>query len=176
MRVVPIAGTAVDWKSLLTLARQALGRPLTAHLDAARVGLDSPGAWVAALGGLRREGDKPERILRDAGPLLKHGFQSFLLVLSDAALSAVLEDSAVAVTSGEAVVRGARVAVASGTYEQWRTTVINCCSEESDYEVRAVFCEVLSAFERMGLGPLWHDFARKSLPDSTLALEPRHQP
>ena len=173
MLVIPVMTTIVNWNNLLQNINRCLGRSLTAHLDSAGMRLDGLPPIIAALGGIRQEGDKPQTILNDPGPLLKHINIGFLIVLKANTLMSLLEDGDLVITSGETISDGIRASIVTGTLEQWRTTIINCCSRESSSELRAILDQVILHFEKMGLAQLWYEYQKRSLPDSTFYLEPK---
>jgi len=162
--VEPVARTQVDWQKFLLVAKQLLGRSVTASLDARNQPVGDPASWLASLAELRQEGSDPVAVLRSPGSLLRHLSYSFLVVADREFLYELA-------TSCDLRIEGdQQLAVVSGSVEQWRTTIVNGSTGRESRDMR-MFCDkCLLHFERDGLGLLWSSYQKSLTPDGTFKL------
>jgi hypothetical protein len=161
--VIPIARTQVDWHILLSAAKQLLGRSLASGLDARKQQVGDAASYLVALAELEREGVDVTSVLREAGSLLRNIHYSFLV--TGVNLYWIATTSSLKVTGTE------RCAIVSGNLEEWRTAIVNGCTDRSSLEVRMFYDKCLLHFERDGLGQVWNNFAKSTMPDDSFKLE-----
>lgn len=165
VEVAPIARTQVDWQALLQLAKQVLGRSISAGVDNRKQVVGDLRSYLAVLGELDIEGSDPDAVLREAGSLLRHVHYGFLVATATDLRVDVLAESDLRV-SGES-----KCFVVSGNLEQWRTAIINGCTSRSKYVVRLFYDKCLAIFEREGLGSVWLMYEKANVADRTFRLE-----
>ena len=171
IQVVPIISTKTDWQLFLSVAKQMLGRNLTKGIDSANMPLEGISSYFAVLGSLKDSETKPDVILSNPGSLLSHGFFGFLFVGDDDLLFNIMEETPFNVLSAPTLERNTRIAIISGTFEEWRTSIINRCSNVSGYGLRLFLDYCLLHFERLGLGKIWSEYKKITLSDKTFYLE-----
>jgi hypothetical protein len=104
------------------------------------------------------------RVLESPGHLLRHVHYSLMVLCSESTILNAIRVTPLAIeTLGE-------FAVLSGDLECWRGAIINSCSEQAPYQVRALFNDIMLLFEREGLRKLWGTYYKKDMPDQTFKL------
>lgn len=169
MEIFPIGSTKIQFPAFLLAAKNALGRSVSVAGDAA--GLSGSAAFLTALGAMKDDTLKASQILRDAGSLLRHLYYSFIILADRETVFELIQETRLSVTSVESLSRGVRFGIVSGTLEEWRTAIINCCSLTCEPELRAFLSKVFPFFERDGLGLLWSEYLKRTHTDGTLLLE-----
>ncbi len=167
-QAVMIGRLKIDTESLLASAKQLLGRSPSRKLDSQGKSTDTTAGYLTILAALKNEETEPNIVLEDPGHLLAHTFYSFLVACDKATMTELGEQTRLAIQRVES--RGICFAVVSGTLEQWRTAIINGCSEQAEFNLRLLFDKILILFEGEGLGKLWSKFAKKTLADQTFKL------
>lgn len=168
--VVLIAESKIDLKLFYQLSRAALGRTVTRGIDIWS-GEPSDGVkFLCSLDELLGKIGHPVNSVSDAGSLARHLFYTFVVYCSTDARLHLLEDSGLHI-HGESTVRGSLdMLVISGNLEEYRTAITNLSTGRETQEVRTIANKVLICFEKMGLGPIWANWKRVALPDSTVKL------
>lgn len=167
-QVVPVTDTKIDWNIYLVTMKKLLGRNVTDQLDLQKIRPDNLAAYIVTLGSMLDSELKPNEILSDAGALLQHGSQGFLMILDTDLLVEVFQTfplNIISIVSGRL-----RLAIVSGNLEQWRSSIINGCSVTSDSELRSLLGTCMIHMEKSGLAPLWWNYTKQSMKDKTFAL------
>lgn len=58
-----------------------------------------------------------------------------------------------------------------GCLHEWKRATRECCSIEAPFHLRLLFDKIILLFEKEGLGNVWFDLRKKTLPDQTFLLE-----
>lgn len=170
LEVIPLVSTEVNWNQLLVIAKQALGRNVAHQLDSVGMSPISVAAYIATLGAFHDWELRPNDILKDAGPLLKHAFFGFLVISSVGVLMEIMEDTPLNVMSATSVMTDVRISVITGTLEEWRTAIINGLSALSGVELRLFLGRCMAHFESLGLGLLWVNHKKSVMLDKSIIL------
>lgn len=153
---VCIAKTEPDWDAFLQNAHKALGRSVTAGLDARHLPLAGCAAFVAAVSEFGRQGDALSAMRNDA-QARRHAHYAFLVnvprdnffVLSSLGLTVTPADH------GD-------FAVVSGKVSEWVNATVD---GSKDVAVRQLCCSFVAFFERESLGTCWDSFEKDHQPD-----------
>lgn len=165
MIVVPILSTNIDWRVYLMSVKQALGRSVTEQLDIYKMPAETLASFLVTLGSFKYPEERPNEILSDAGPILRHVHYGFLVLGSPSLLFEIMENTDLDVLTVEAI-RG-RLAVVTGNLQQWRTAIINA---DAGHDLLSFTNECLIHFEKIGLGQLWINYRKVSQTDGTFLL------
>lgn len=168
--VQPLVSIEINWEVLLETAKTALQRTVTGSIDANSKTLGDFASYIAALGEMETPNTHPDKVLVEPGSLLKQLFFGFMIVSFTDDFHKIRYRTDLAIHLTATVYPGVSMAVVSGTLEQWRTAVINCCIERIDLTIRLVFNKILSEFEKMGLYRIWLDYSKVKLKDDTIKL------
>lgn len=169
-QVMPITETKIDWNNYLITLQKILQRSVTIQLDKHNMRPDNLAAYIVTLGTVLDSNLKPNEILSEGGSLLQHGSFGFLAILDTELLLEIIQTSDLHCTSIPSQTKNIRLAILTGTLEQWRTSIINMCSPTADYELRAIFDMCMLHMEKSGLAPLWWNYQKHNLSDKTFAL------
>ena len=163
--LIPIVTPSIDWKNYLGAARQSLGRSVSSCMDGAHIP-PSPKGFIVSLHDLSEQ-DEPTD-LDSLG--LKHLSYTFLAFLMEGTYNELIEQCSVTWVSGHDR-PGLRLAVVSGSLEQWKVTVASCsCSSNAD--VKGFGVEVKNYFDSIGLSDIWKHYIKIKQSDKTLRLLP----
>lgn len=165
IEIVPISSTIIDWKIFLQVAKQSIGRSVTAGLDSIGQPIGDVSSYIVALGEFDCEDSNPTTTLKEAGALLRHVSLGFLVL--NTYDSFLLE---IATTSDIKILKQERCAVITGNLEEWRNAIINGCDERVSYDTRLFYDKCLLYFDRVGLGHIWSKFQKEKIPDGTFRL------
>jgi len=155
-----------DVDNYLVAAKQALGYSLT--LPQGR-GKHEPSSVLTMLAQLQNGNATIANTLEDPGHLLRHLHYTFLIACDPSTRVDLIQRTPLAIEY-TSTGRGMDMAVLSGNLEEWRTSVINCCSDQSPYQTRLMFDVILVKFEGEGLAKLWSRYQKKTMPDQTIRL------
>ena len=169
IHVIPIAKTDVDWNAYLQIARKVLGRSITRSLDSANRPVKGPDGFIATLGEVINEGSNAGTVMANAGSLLRHFTYTFLCVMPNDVLWDVMEETDLVITSVPLGMN--RLAIITGTLHEWRTAIIDECSEAATQGLRLFLNQVLFHLEKEGLNTIWFMYRKVPQPDQTFALE-----
>lgn len=164
-----IGRLAIDTETFLGASKEVLGRSLSKKLDAQGKDVTSVSGYLALLSALKNPDLDFNLILENPGSLLQHQFYVFLIACSRNTLNELLEETKLSIQSAESN-SGIMLAVISGTLEDWRSAIINICSEKTSFNLRLLFDKILLLFEQEGLSRLWSQYTKKTLPDKTFKL------
>ena len=134
IRLIPIAQTQVDWDTFLREVSDALKRNPLEQLNARWITpTKSLSDFVVALKEIDMPGSEP---FEAANHLLTHIHVSFILVCTDAALLEIINRSRLHFTAAKSCLENFRISIVSGTLHEWRSALLNCCSNGQSFEVR----------------------------------------
>lgn len=167
--VTPIAVTSVDWQKLLGPVSQIICRPIGRGLDSRNITARGLPELVAALGEFHTENSDPIAVQRNAGFLLKHVSVSFFCSIPADCVRDLLIAGRVSVLDCEYP----NMVIATATLEDWRTTVINLCSENQTKPMRLIGTRILQAFDEMGLSRIFESYSRRTSTQGGLLLLPQ---
>lgn len=167
-QAVLIGRLKIDMDTLLATAKQLLGRSPSRKLDSQGKSIDNASGYLTILAALKNEDIDQNTVLEDPGHLLAHCYFTFMIACDNITILELMEKSRLVIQKIE--VRNGCLAIVAGTLEQWRTAIINCCSEQSDFNLRLLFDKILLIFESEGLGKLWSRYGKKTLADQTFKL------
>lgn len=162
-----IAITVVDWKNYLASAQKFLGHSLSGTIDKFRMKQDLA-SFIVTLADLQREQVDPQKLLKEAGYLLRHASASFLCVTPHETLNLFREETDLAITS-ITVSAVFKMAVVSGNLQQWQQTIASCSSDRLTTEIRVLCNKFMASFELSGLH-LWGGYSKTPMKDQTLRL------
>lgn len=170
LNIIPISMTSIAWPQYLIAAKQALGHSITTQLDTAGMKTDSLAAFIATIGNIVDPDVKPSALLADAGALLRHVSFGFLAAVDTSLLMQVMEQTSLSITSVTLPNHNTRLAVITGSLEEWRSAIINGCSVLSTYEYRAFLDVCMLHMEKHSLAPLWQFYHKETIADKTFIL------
>lgn len=166
--MILIGKTSIDWPAFLTTAKTALGHSASTILDNNSLKANSLPAFIVALGGLQ-EATRPNDVLLEPGSILNHVSYSFLSSIPEDTAIELMENTPLAVF-GTPVGKNGRLVIITGSLQDWRTAIINCCSDTTTLELRASLDLAMLAFEKEGLSLIWGRYRKQTLPDKTFIL------
>jgi hypothetical protein len=171
-QIKPIGGTQICWDVFLQACTDSLGYSPIRGVDSLARELSDPAKLLASLAAFHNKQNvkAPLAAIRNAGSLLRHLSYAFLVYCDEHLISDIRERSLLNVTSTVAA-DGERVAYVSGSLFDFHTATLECCTEDSPFDIRYLFDAFVLYFESIGLGDIWHDQRKKTLKDKTFLLE-----
>lgn len=164
--VLPVTMTTLDWNSYLTNAKAMLGRSITAGMDRQHAKQDLEGFLLTLK---EFQSGKPAESLRGCGTVLRHVSVGFLCLMPPPVFYDLVMESGLAITVQDSPT-GFKCCLVSGNLEQWKYAIINCSSEQQPNGLRGLTNKFMAYFEQAGLGPIWSDYSKTPMPDSTYRL------
>jgi hypothetical protein len=162
--------TKVDWQTVLKVSTQGLGRNITASVDARRIPCNSLKAFLMCLGEFYGPNSDPIRHAREAGMALRQISIGIMVATSTEFLYEIaVGGSGLAILEADHD-RPYTVALISGNLENWRNTIINGCAIGASYALRLFCNKVVAQFDKMDLGIIFDNYARRTQQDQTFAL------
>lgn len=176
MKIYPISASNVSIENLIRGSREHIGYSPLQGVDRLHRDLSTHARYVAGIAGFhnRVDADRPLAALRDARSILAHLHFGFLIECDSGLILNIRERTNLAVTCSEGGSNGERVAVISGTLDQYRQSAIECCIPSSPFELIFLFDQLIFFFEKIGLGDIWFDYRKISQRDNIFYLE--HKP
>lgn len=170
--VIPVILSNVNWTKYLDTAQELLGHYPARGVDASTSKLSDHAKFISSLAEFKLKTElNAKHSLRTPGPWLDHTFYGFLISTSNSAILSIAESTDLAILSSQAVEKGIRAAIVSGTMKQWRDAVIVCCNATATERVRRLFNQIKGMFDSIGLSDIWFEYSLKNLPDKTFLLE-----
>lgn len=171
--VIPVTMTQVDWPSYLRVCMDILHRSPSRDLDAARIELKGPFAFIASLAAFKGFQEHPNTSVRQAGFLLRHFSFGFLVTCTEICRADIQSVSDLSVDQAyNKDIGGEQLYLMSGTLFEWRTAIIeNLSKTNCNSEVREVLNKIVLLLEQVGLVDLFSTFKKRSQHDNTFLLE-----
>lgn len=171
MRSVFISQPAVAFPVLLQACDEVLGHKVTHGVDNTAKKLSDAERFLSILAAIR----DAEAEVGFPPNLLTHVSFSVLTVADQADMMDVLEScSGMPFTHAETKMRGALVAVITGTVQQWRDAIVTGTNHIQP-SIRAGFNQIHDLFVQVGLSAVWKDYEQKPNDDGTyLLIEYKH--
>lgn len=159
VEAILIAGPAIDFNTLLSVAHQALGRNLAEAADASHRKMADAEKFLTCIAALRGE---DHAITPD---LLGHVSFTILVIADGRDMLAILEmTSGMAFVRTQTTARDVDMAVVTGTLSQWKNAVVSGTDEVASPIVRTCYSKILLLFDRAGLTSVWNDYDRSTAP------------
>jgi len=167
--VILIGRLAIDVEQFLSVAKQATGRSPSKKLDQLGKSTVGVGAYLAMLSSLKNEQSEINNVLENPGHLLVHCYYSFMIISDINTLDDLREQTRLAIHTTP-LKNNLYLTVVSSNLEEWRSAIINGCSDQAGENMRLLFDRILILFENEGLGRLWSNYIKKTLTDTTFKL------
>ena len=165
-QAVLLGRSEIDIDNFLVAAKQALGFSIS--LPQGRDKYDAP-SFLTMLSRMKDSTADMQGTLEDPGHLLRHINYIFLAACDPTTRIDLIQRTPLAVQFAPTD-KGMDILVISGDLEEWRTAIINCCSNQSPFQTRLLFDQILLLFEGEGLGRLWSQYQKKTMSDQTFQL------
>lgn len=156
--VIPIAQTIVNWKTLTAITSSVLERNLISPLDRHNIKVEGLAAFVSVLGEFQEKDLDPIRTQREPGNLLRHAMISFLVSASKDALFDIAINGPVSILDCEIQT----FVIMSGSLQEWRTLILNLCSERTTQSGRDLGTQILLTFDGLGLSKIFEAYSRRT--------------
>jgi len=168
LNIFLVAKTEID-SGFLQLTNKILRRSLTNELDKYGIKWGNLGSYISALGEMQNESSNPTETQREAGVLLQHVSISFLVVTTKEALFEIGTQATISIVQAqpEAVMS---VSIMTGTLEQWRTIILNGCTDRASIIFRLFATKILNELEAIGLGRIFENYSKRVSKDGNLLL------
>jgi len=160
--VTPILVSNFDWTGFLKDAADLCGHSPIHGVDSYPYKLKDYARLIAVFGEFR-EGKslEPRKTIRTGGDLLAHLHYGFLINGSSSLIFQIMELTDLKIISTKMKSKG-RVAIVTGTLEQWKHAIINVLSTKRHPDVTFAMGRCLDFFYQLGLQDVWHDYRRHS--------------
>lgn len=168
--LIPFMTPSINWGSFLKGASDATGRSIVRGVDASPRELSDPAKFLAVLSAFQDGNEKPLDAIRNSASIQAALHYGFLVYADEETVFQIMERTELMVTSTSCL-DGERICVVTGNLKQWVQATKECCAEHQPFNLRLLFDKVILLFDRFGLGELWHDTRRRTLPDKTFLLE-----
>jgi hypothetical protein len=166
MKSIFIVQPAVAFPALLQACSEVLDHPVTTGVDQTSKRLSDAERFLSILAAMQGAGAKVSL----PPNLLTHVSFSVLTVAAEADIIDILECcSGMPFMPAETKLRGALVAVLTGTMQQWRDAVVTG-SLHAQPVIRQGFNQVHDLFVRVGLSSIWNDYEQRPQDDGTYLL------
>lgn len=133
-------------------------------------GKNNPKEFIVTLGKILGQQDGV-KTLRGAGHLLKHLHFGFLITCplnTHVPLTLYSHNLAITLLKEE---NNQQLILTSGTLQEWRNSIYDCCNLLSPKDIRIIMNGVLDVFYGIGLSLIFSDFLRRDLNDGTFILK-----
>ena len=152
--------TQVDMKILLNLVKNKFNKSL--KIDALRLSPDHSLAQLATLTDFKGVACN----FSNLGSLLRHEHYMYLVHCKERDMFELVWESGLDITTDPEN----EVGIASGNLQQWRTSILNGCSESSLDSFREFTNLILLDLESRGMGQIFSNYRKAALKDSTFKL------
>jgi hypothetical protein len=160
MQIVYLGKTQVDMKVLLSLVKRGLNKSL--KIDDLRLSPDHPLAQLATLTDLKGVACN----FSNLGSLLRHEHYTYLVHCKERDMFELVWESGLAVTTDP----DNEIGIVSGNLQQWRSAILDGCSESALDSFREFTNLILVDLETRGLSQIFSNYRKAALKDSTFKL------
>lgn len=159
--VLPLSITGVNWQLFNGLEFNPIKR-----LDADRISLKTPAAFILAVGFLEYSKDvKSAELLRNQPDLLAHVSMGFLL---KAPRQIILEFARKA--NGCVIHGNLETQAITANMKVWKDVVVRCCKTSERFEIRLIANKIYEYADQAGFRDIWHLYTKNSLKDGSFEL------
>lgn len=160
MQIVFLGKTQVDMKSLLSVVKHKLNKSL--KIDDLRISSEHPLALLATLTDFKGVPCN----FANLGSLLKHEHAMYLVHCKERDMFDIAWESGLSITTNDENELG----VISGNLQQWRSAILDGCSDSALNSFRQFTNLVLTDMEARGLNQVFSDYRKSALKDGTYKL------
>jgi hypothetical protein len=160
MNVVFLGKTQVDMKGLLSVVKHKLNKSL--KIDDLRISMDHPLAQLATLTDFKGVPCN----FSNLGSLLRHEHYTYLVHCKERDMFEIVWESGLSATTDP----DNELGVLSGNLQQWRSAILDGCSDSSLNSFRQFTNLILLDMEGRGLSQVFADYRKAALKDSTFKL------
>lgn len=160
--VFNIGITSVDWSTLTHYAKAILKRSVTNGLERDNLTVGPLTSFFSVLGEMKLPGKRAIDYLSDPSYLV-HAHAAYMIVCDVDVMLEILESNHV-----RGVVINDNLMIASATLDNW---LIAFTKEYRITETQQVMNLVLAHFEKIGMGPMFRNYKRTMILESTFKLE-----
>ena len=161
-----VTSTLVNSERFYALLAQSIGYSATKYADSLKKDPKSFESFMLALQQAKNRESKD--IESWVGKHL-----SFGILLNDSK-EAILESSTMHTLSVSLFTSriGSNItALLTGSLLSWKAATLICCTATASADIRRIYCEIWSGFERAGLGFYWSDYRKKPYYNDSWILE-----
>ena len=160
MNVVYLGKTQIDMKILLSVVKHKLNKSL--KIDDLRIAPDHPLAQLATLTDFKGVPCN----FANLGSLLRHEHYTYLVHCKERDMFDIAWESGLSITTDDENELG----VVSGNLQQWRSAILDGCSDSALNSFRHFTNLVLADMEARGLNQVFSDYRKSALKDGTYKL------
>lgn len=166
--VVLIEQPDINFTTLLTLGNKLLGYSISTKADQSGLEHSDTERLLSCLASF----SNPSAPAGITPNLLSFVQFAFLIAADERDMIDILQAAAgMPFVTTETIHRGQMLTYITGNLAEWRDAVKSGASQSAEFNVRALYCQIMSLLTSAGHGDIWHDFQSKPLPDNTFYLE-----
>ena len=126
------------------MCQKHLGYSPTRGLDIEGLDMKDPSSYLGCLD----FNNTPKKHMQEGSGAFRHFHISFIAALDEGMIMDISSSTSLRILAK----RGKRkvLTILTGRMDEWYTAVLDCCTEESDQELRTLFNTVFEAFQRFG--------------------------
>jgi hypothetical protein len=163
---IPIISTKIDWDHFLLGTEKALGRNVSASLDAKNLSPVGSAPFIAAVCEFKNKNSDAIKAFRQYTNG-QHTYVGFLIVC-DAETFVELPTKHIDFTWTAGL--GCTTIIATGSMYQWYFFLLACLTEHVSYNTRVLGMKLMLWFEQNDFGECWGNFRKEPLLDKTYVL------
>jgi hypothetical protein len=167
-----ISKPEIDLENLFRVTAQTLGRRITGAIDNCPRELSKDEKFISALSEFKSQhltSWAKDRIQRAEHELFFLHYVFLCYTDKDTAIK-IREWTKLDVLS-QSSIDGEIILVVGGSLVFWRAASLDCCSGQSSFNLRLLFDKIILKFEEIGLGDVWFNYRKRTLPDQTFLIE-----
>lgn len=168
LHIYIISIPSINWKEFLEYTSQSIKRNPLETMD--NKGIKFTKKLPDFLSIMKEIANPKSNPLNNAGFLLEHLSFIFGVTATKSTIWNIITNTRLAATTTVCSQPEFAYAIISGTLMQWQTTILNCCHEDMNSELRIFGDKALDLFESMGLKMFMQTMTRSPLPDGTIKL------
>lgn len=170
IEAIIVSRPKIDFQNLFLAASQALGRTISDAIDAHKGSLSDPAKMISAITNFSEGGINAKDHIRGADHELLFLHYTFLCH-SDRETFATLREWTKLDLRSQPSFANEFVFFAAGTVAEWKRACLDCCTRKASFNLRLLFDKIVLRLETEGIGDIWFETRKKSMPDQTFLLE-----
>jgi len=160
MNVVFLGKTQIDMKGLLSVVKHKLNKSL--KIDDLKISPEHPLAQLATLTDFKSVPCN----FSNLGSILRHEFYSYLVHCKEREMFEIVWESGLNITTDQ----DNELGVVSGNLQQWRSAILDGCSDSALNSFRLFTNAILTDMESRGLSQVFSDYRKSVLKDGSYKL------
>lgn len=165
MSIILISMTQTNWSELSRLGQNIIERNITSPIEEKNIPLQSPAAFIAALGQLQNRLNVVD-LLRKPKELARHVMLTFMCLIESQIVFDIMLHSKLDILE---INEHRNIYIITGNAEVWQDSII--CFAQKDSRLEGFALQMIHQLDKVGLSYLFDEYSRKTSPRGLMLIK-----